>query len=63
MCASIKLDEVVHKYTKSADVQLEMYNNFGLEHNDKDPRFKYAGPCENIKMKKYFREGLRSKFL
>ena len=28
------------KHTKSADVQLGMYNNFGFEHNDKDPRFK-----------------------
>lgn len=30
------------KRTKSADVQLGMYNNFGLQHNDKDPRFKDA---------------------
>lgn len=34
------------KHTKSADFQLGMYNNFGLEHNDKDPRCKDADHWE-----------------
>ena len=46
---SIKLDEISDKYNKayhgtikmkSTDVKLDTYTDYGIKHNDKDPKFR-----------------------
>ena len=61
-----KLDEIVDKYNntyhrtikmKPADVQPGVYINYGVEHNDKDPKFKVGYHLRISKSKKYSRRG------
>lgn len=49
MNTSIKLDEISDKYNKAyhrtikmkpTDVTLDTYINYGIKHNDKDPKFR-----------------------
>ena len=63
------LDEVVDKYNntcyrtikmKPVDVQLGTYIEYGLERNDRDPKFKFADHIRTTIYKKYFCEGLHS---
>ena len=66
-----KLDDIVNKYNntystikmKPVDVKSSKYVYFGIESNDKDPKFKVCNHVKISKHKKNFCKSLRSKFI
>ena len=66
-----KLDDVVNKYNntystikmKPVDVKSGKYIYFGVESNDKDPKFKVCNHVKISKHKKIFCKSLHSKFV
>ena len=66
-----KLDDIVNKYNntystikmKPADVNSGKYIYFGIESNDKDPKFKVCNHAKISKHKKNFCKSLHSKFV
>ena len=67
-----KLDEIVNKYKttyhstikmKPVDIKSSKYINFGIENNDKDPKFKVGDHLRISKYKKYFCRRLHPKLV
>ena len=67
-----KLDEIINKYNntynrnikmKSADVKPRRYIEFGIENNDKGPKFKVGDHVRISKCKKSFCKKLHSKLV